>query len=457
MQSKPNERPGRTQAGKIMVLTVLLLPVLVGAAALAVDFGLQCAVQSKLRTVADASALAGARALANEFINNPSEALSVKLSAATAAAQSIASQPGNAVLGTTLTFSLGTGSGGTGGDMLVGYLNILSTTSTLDTTSGTAFEYNSVQVTAAHSAAHSNAVPSAFASIWGLTGIDVVATSTATAQLYSVKGFTPGNSPSVDILPIVMAQANYTAMIAGNTPDQYAYNPSTNTVSSGSDGIGESQLYPVASGDPGNWGTVKIGVDNNSTKTLGDQIQNGVTAAQMATFPNSTLQLDQSLTPPSLTLPGNPGLSAGIKDDLSAIIGQVRPIAIYNQTGGNGNNAWYSVVAFAYVRLMAVDFHGSNKYVMVQPASSFDTGGIPGAPLARRLDDLYRPHTFEPHSLTERIPQCHENFSHCCLPRWRCLPSRRTHRPRPSNRSIASRKTGRWSLPPRHPPRWAPS
>ena len=315
------------------------------------------------------------------YINDPTGNTSANLSAATTAAQSMASQPGNSVLGNTLTFTLGNGSGGTGADLQVGYLNILNTTSALDTTLASAGSYNSVQVIAARAASHNNPIPAAFASIWGVTGIDVTTQSTATAQVYQVAGFTPGGSSYVNILPIVMPQANYNAMIAGNTPDQYAYNPATNTVSPGQDGVGESQLYPIKNGDPGNWGTVKIGVSNNSTSVLGAQILDGVTAAQMSTYPNSTLALDPSLSPPSVTLGGNPGLSAGIKSDVGAIIGEVRPIAIYDQTGGNGNNAWYQVIAFAYVRVMASNFQGGNKYVLVQPASAFDTTAIPGPPL----------------------------------------------------------------------------
>ena len=90
------------------------------------------------------------------------------------------------------------------------------------------------------------------------------------------------------------------------------------TVTSGADGVTESQLYPVTSGSPGNWGTINVGVSNNSTSVLGAQIRYGITPAQLATFPNSTIALDTTQTPPSITFSGNPGISAGIKDDLTA-------------------------------------------------------------------------------------------------------------------------------------------
>ncbi len=64
MRSKLYTRRSCKRSGKIMVLTALLSPVYFGAAAVAVDIGMQCAVQSKLRTIADAAALAGAGELA---------------------------------------------------------------------------------------------------------------------------------------------------------------------------------------------------------------------------------------------------------------------------------------------------------------------------------------------------------------------------------------------------------
>jgi hypothetical protein len=146
-----------------------------------------------------------------------------------------------------------------------------------------------------------------------------------------------------------------------------------------SDGVHESVLYPVSSGSPGNWGTVKIGVSDNSTSTLGAQIRYGITPAQMATFPNSTIQLDTTQTPPSIQFDGNPGISAGLSDDLTSIIGKAVTIPIYDLNGANGNNAWYRVVEFAAVRVLDVNFQGNPKYVVIQPALVKDATAIAGS------------------------------------------------------------------------------
>ena len=60
----------RAREGKVLVLTIILLPVFLGAAALAVDLGVMWAVQTKLRVIADSAALAGAGALARGGANS---------------------------------------------------------------------------------------------------------------------------------------------------------------------------------------------------------------------------------------------------------------------------------------------------------------------------------------------------------------------------------------------------
>ncbi len=86
----------------------------------------------------------------------------------------------------------------------------------------------------------------------------------------------------------------------------------------------------------------------------------------------------------TLILDGNPGLSAGIKDDLEAIKGNPVTIPIYRDSGGNGNNAWYEIVRFASVRIVKVQLTGGNKHVIVQPALSF---GDPGVILGNKVLD----------------------------------------------------------------------
>jgi hypothetical protein len=225
-------------------------------------------------------------------------------------------------------------------------------------------------------------VPTYFAALMGFTGTAVNVQSTATAWPWSIKGYQGDGRNNANLLPIVLDVDTYNAMMAGTTQDQYTWDPDTQTVSGGADGVTESVLYPVRSGSPGNWGTIKVGVSNNSTSTLAAQIEYGITPAQLATFPNSTIALDDSLNPPSITFSGNPGISAGIKSALESIIGNPVTIPIYDINGGNGNNAWYRVIKFAPVRILAVNFQGNPKYVIVQPALVRDPLATPGTPQA---------------------------------------------------------------------------
>ncbi len=209
--------------------------------------------------------------------------------------------------------------------------------------------------------------------------MSVKASATA-VSLTSINGFQATGSLNANLLPIVLDSTTWQAMMTNNSTDQYTYNAATKTVTSGADGIYESQLYPVASGSPGNWGTINVGVSNNSTSVLSSQIQNGITPAQLATFPNSTIQLDQTQSPPSITFSGNPGVSAGIKSALTSIIGIPVTVPIYDENGGNGNNAWYRVIAFQPAVILSVNFQGNPKYVIIQPAVVNDQTAVAGPP-----------------------------------------------------------------------------
>ena len=141
------------------------------------------------------------------------------------------------------------------------------------------------------SSTHGGVVPGFFSRAWGYGGTPIDVQSIAMAWNYPVTGFKPpGNTPgsssrNANLLPIVLDKDTWKAMMAKTTTDQYTYNASTNTVTSGPDTVTESKLYPVASGDPGNWGTINVGVTDNSTSILTSQILYGITPSQLATYP----------------------------------------------------------------------------------------------------------------------------------------------------------------------------
>ena len=365
----------RHPRGMAAVLIAVMLPAFVGFAALSVDTAVVAVARTQLSTAADAAALAGAMKLATETRVRGGTDLTAELTAANSQAISLATA--NRVLGATPVVNANNANT-SGGQIMVGYLNPANPQATLDSSSASTKLFNSVQVKMIRDSSHGGAVPTVFAQLMGFRGSNVTVSSTATAQSYSLSGFQATGSLSANLLPIVLDKTTWQSMMAGQSTDQYTYNPASNTVTSGADGVYESQLYPVSSGSPGNWGTIKVGVSNNSTSVLSDQILNGISPAQLATFPNSTIQLDSTQNPPSITFQGNPGISAGIKSALTSIIGKPVAVPIYDQNGGNGSNAWYRVIAFQPARILSVNFQGNPKYVIIQPALLDDATGIPG-------------------------------------------------------------------------------
>ncbi len=148
--------------------------------------------------------------------------------------------------------------------------------------------------------------------------------------------------------------------------DDYRYDATTGQVVVGSDGQPEVNLYPQGTGSPGNRGTVDIGGANNSTADIARQIVHGISEADCNEL-GKPLIFDSN---GQLTLNGDTGISAGVKDELASIIGQTRVIPIFSSVTGNGNNAQYRIVKWAGVRILAVRLTGamSKKMVMVQPA-----------------------------------------------------------------------------------------
>lgn len=371
----------RHRRGAVAVIAAALLPAFIGFAALSTDTAVIAVARSQMSTAADAAALAGAMQLASENRVRGATSLTTEITAASNQAVSLATS--NPVLGSAPVVGANASNQG-GGQIMVGYLDPTNPYSTLDSSTASTAKFNSVQVTILRDAGHGGAVPTVFAQLMGFKGTNVAVSSTATFQAYSISGFQAVGSLNANLLPIVLDKATWQAMMrmpgSEQATDQYTYNASTNTVTSGADGIYESQLYPVSSGSPGNWGTIKVGVSNNSTSTLSAQIQSGITPGELATFPNSTIQLDPTQNPPQITFSGNPGISAGIKSALASIIGKPVVIPIYdpNLSGGNGNNAWYGVIAFQPARILSVNFQGNPKYVIIQPCLLNDQTAIAG-------------------------------------------------------------------------------
>jgi len=361
--------------GFIAVLTALLMVMMLAMLAFAIDIGYLQVARTQLQHAADAAALAAV----GELIDDEAPAAGLtNLSDDIVAARSRAVQfaAANTVCNNAPALDPNT-SNSTSGNVVIGYLANPSDQSASMTFTNLNQTANAVQVTVYKSSSQNGEVGLFFSRIFGTNSQAVSGTATA-ALLNNIKGFkAPGDGSTLGILPFALDIDTWNAMLNGGGTDNYSWNNTTKSISNGSDGVREVNLYPQGTGSPGNRGTVDIGSPNNSTADIARQIVYGVNSSDLAYMPNGQVALNDSGI---LNLNGDTGISAGVKDELASIEGQPRIIPLFRSVSGPGNNAQYVIVAFVGIRIMDVKLTGaaSSKYVMIQPANVTTAGAIAG-------------------------------------------------------------------------------
>jgi Flp pilus assembly protein TadG len=354
--------------GNIVALTAVLMIVMIGFVAMAVDIGYMYTVRNELQRSADAAAIAAAWELIDKDgqagTNNPT---SLSTNARGKATQFAAlNKVGNAAP------ELATN------DVNVGYMSDPSSPACSLVATPSGLLPNAVYVRVQRTSTQNGKIPLFFARVFGME--ETSETAEATAALNSgFNGFTaPTDGSNLYILPFALDEDTWNNISSCGT-DAYSYNPETGAVSAGADGIKECNLFPQGTGCPGNRGTVDIGGSNNSTSDIARQIVSGISASDLA-------QMGGSLTFDAhgeLHLNGDTGISAGVKDELASIIGKPRIIPIFSTVYGPGNNADYTITKFVGVRILDVKLTGSmtSKYLMIQPCNVVSKGGVytPGA------------------------------------------------------------------------------
>lgn len=381
--------------GGIAVWSAVTMVAMMGFTALAVDVGFMSQTKAQMQAAADASALAAALEMPNGWGTGKVLTASQVNSTAKSAAQTVATtyrlgEQAAAYLDTTRDVRFGQRTQNTSGAWVE--------------TWGTS-PYNIAEVTIHRDQPLTGNVatrgdqelPLFFARVMGNKTAALTAKATATLSPGGGFSIPPGSGLTCPLLPLAMDETTWNNLINnGVGSDNYKFNSngsvschgsSSGTVTSGSDGIKEVSLYPDSNGSlpSGNRGTVDIGPSNNSTADLSRQIRYGPNEADLAYF-GGKVQIPASGL---LALNGDTGLSAGIKDDLAAIIGQPRAIPIFRSVSGPGNNATYQICKFVGIRILYVKLTGSpsQKQVIVQPAPVFD-GTIVSTPGAMQPDSI---------------------------------------------------------------------
>lgn len=347
--------------GAIFVLAALLMILVFAFAAFSVDMGYITSSRTELQRASDAAALAATIEMGEGFgVGSGMTAADVE-AAARQAAVDVAAMNQTASL--TTTFCDGTR------DVRLGNYAFDQASGAWVQNWGVA-PYNLVEVTLRRNVAGSGngdgPLDLFFAPVMGTdsASIEVVAKS----ALLPGNGvdITAGTNQTADVLPIALDIGSWNDLMAGNGPDNFTYNPD-GTISNGPDGIKEVNIYPTGSQTlpPGNRGTVDFGASNNSTADISRQILHGLNAQDLSHFGGKI-----SFENGPLTINGDTGLSAGIKDELEAIKGYPRLMPLFTSVSGPGNNAMYTIPKLVGIRIMYVKLTGkpTSKVVIVQPA-----------------------------------------------------------------------------------------
>ena len=370
-------RTAQTRRGSIVLLTVFFLILGTGLVALSLDVGVLLVARTELQRSADSAAMAAASALAEESAS-PNMVRLAREAAMQFAGANVVGQ-----IAPSLTVNV---SNAADGDVVMGYLPP-PWTQPMDLAQ--AARPNAVTVRVKRTKSQNGEIPLFFAPILGVQSSAIEAEATA-AFVPVMRGFKPPQTESenVPMLPFTLHVERWHDLMNGDGSDDFTWDASAREVKPGADGIREVRLFPNNTGAPGNSGIVDIGSEKSHADDLRRQILDGLSPDDLA-YHGGELKLDMR---GELPLSGNPGLKLGIVDPpLNAIVGEPRMIPLYREVARQGQNAHYTIVAFAGVRIVEVALKGGDKRLMVQPAPVIIRGGIPDQTGAQSSYFIYSP------------------------------------------------------------------
>ena len=351
---------------------------LVGMAAFAIDIGYLAVARTELQRTADAAAMAACWELADERLLQGEPHSTKALADCRRIALEYALE--NPVCGSPPTVDPNYGNA-VEGEVVIGYLaNPTDRSGVMQFDDIT--KYNAVTVRVRRNGVTNPMVPLFFARLFGIHSGSVQAEATA-ALHKNISGFQErSDGGNLNILPIALEEQTWDNLVAINeagqadeTNDKWTWDVENEEVCEGGDGLAELWLYPGDIESSGNWGTVDIGGQDNSTAVIVRQILEGITPEDLEHHGGS-LEFDEN---GELDLNGDTGLSVGLKDELAQIIGEPRVIPIFSRINGSpGNNLHYTIVRFVGIRIMEVFLTGNpnNKRLVIQPAEATMMGTI---------------------------------------------------------------------------------
>ncbi len=383
----------RQYKGTIIVLVAILLVVLLGCVALAVDIGYLYVARTELQRTADAAAMAGAQALGRASDTPFGEHL--YLEDIYSQAESYALSNKAAQQGVVLNRNT---------DIIIGYLaNPHDRSTTLQIVP--LDQANAVQVIARRTATSGGEIPLFFAPLWGIntSGVSATATAVLDDRFYA---FAPKSIGGSGAAPFAVNKDAWDDQIEmGNGPDEYGFDSGTGNTSTGPDGIPEIKLFAEKLGPAseeeegndgaGNFGVLHIGSGSLGTSTIVNQIENGISADDLIDMTGEPMIkfYDQVSAEPvtygavSYDILGDPGMKTGMENAMQAKVGKVVGFFIHDGVVETGSNATFNIVGMRFGRVMSVSLHGGEKAIIIQPVAYYgpDILTSPHAPPTDRL------------------------------------------------------------------------
>jgi len=361
--------------GAITVLVAILMVILLGCAAMAVDIGHLYVARTELQRAADAAALAGALALGRGSDDDPYGDYYRSSDDIYSQAEQYANL--NAVVGRGVVLNRDS-------DVRIGYLQYpRDLTTALQIVPLDAC--NAVQVIARRDAYNADGrITLFFAPILGINSSNVSASAIAVLddRFY---GYSPGKSGPA--IPFSVDENVWNdQIVSGNGPDEYSYDSETGYVRSSPDGTSEVKLFPEKIKDiedegAGNFGIVHIGPGEGAlgTSVIVDQITNGISGDDFVSMTGEPLIkfFHQVSGEPivydavSYDILGDPGLKVGLEAAMRAKIGKTVGFFLHSSVAEQGANTIFNIVGMRFGRVMEVDLHGGDKAIVIQPAAYY--------------------------------------------------------------------------------------
>ncbi len=368
-----NQRPISTKRrAAAVVMVAVILPVLLGMAALTVDVAYLYNIRHDLQRSADAGALGGASTLTGDTM------MQIRMGTGGSTVGFLESTvDGRGILFSSLDPTLGTSTTViTPEEITLGWLDMNLSTGSIQTT-GAPSQFNAVQVVARRTSDSPNGpINLLFAQIFGLAISEASATATAVFD-DRMAGFDTSSYPG-GLLPFTVHEDIFEADFTSGS-DQYTYDAATEAVGAGSDGIREIMLYPHNTA-PGNFGILNIGTPNQGVPALRDHIENGVPPedfeAEVGT--SDLIFYDDDGDPITYQMTGNPGLKVSLQSSIETQVGKVVGFFLHDEVTASGANTTYTITEIRFGLLMDVRLQGpsSQRGLWVQPVSFSGTGVI---------------------------------------------------------------------------------